>query len=196
MGEAERRRAKLDKWIDGLSGQEKTIYNVCKTAFEEIIVGMRLEEGCYLMSAFLTSYLKARHGITVVPVVGYVNDGTDEVMISHAWIEYRGKKCDLTLVNAPPQPKGPLLILDEKIRSGSIEYSYRLKKGEAAMQAEAEMIAHDNRVAGIVRHKEAEHAAMLKMVRTPESIKAYLDAAPDGLDYQTLSAIVDASLTM
>ena len=47
MGEAERRRAKLDKWIDGLSGQEKTIYNVCKTAFEEIIVGMRLEEGCY-----------------------------------------------------------------------------------------------------------------------------------------------------
>jgi hypothetical protein len=41
---------------------------------------------------FLAAYLLQEHSIQVQPVVGFANDGESEVMVSHAWVEFGGKK--------------------------------------------------------------------------------------------------------
>ncbi len=51
----------------------------------------------YRMAFFLTHFPEREHRITVQPVVGYVSDGGDRFMSSHAWIKLNGRKTDISL---------------------------------------------------------------------------------------------------
>ena len=58
-----------------------------------------------------------------LPVVGYVNDDTDDIFMSHAWIELNGRKVDLTLNVTEYQDvqlSGAVLILDQVLKPGQV----------------------------------------------------------------------------
>ena len=89
---------------------------------------------CYRLTYLLHLYLLQR-GIDTTPVIGYVNDGTDDIFMSHAWLEHQGKKVDLALgqtqrpdLNVP----GDVLVLDYPIRRAR-SYSYHLTKSPEAV---------------------------------------------------------------
>ena len=57
-----------------------------------------------------------------------MNDGTDEIMISHAWVELILKKTDVTLAITDGQRSGSLLILDRAMSRGDCSDSYHLSE--------------------------------------------------------------------
>jgi hypothetical protein len=50
-----------------------------------------LDGACYRASLFLKLFLEQEYGIDANVVVGFVNDGTDELYASHAWLECHGQ---------------------------------------------------------------------------------------------------------
>jgi hypothetical protein len=97
MGEAKRNAADLQKWLDALTEEERVVYQSARALFDRFIHPERVSEMCYHSVFFLHEYIKNSHGIIVEPVIGYINDGTDELLISHAWLEFSGKKTDVSL---------------------------------------------------------------------------------------------------
>jgi hypothetical protein len=103
MGQAKHRRAQIDGWKATLSPTEVQIAEAAQRLLERFIEPDEATGMCYRMTFLLHLYL-AERGIGTTPVVGYVNDGTDDAMISHAWLGYEGKKNDLTLARAERAP--------------------------------------------------------------------------------------------
>lgn len=146
---------------------------------------------CYRMTFFLHLYLGAK-GVQTVPVVGYINDGSDDIMISHAWLEFGGKKTDLTLgaTQSPDlNPVGNVIIVDHVVRTGR-EYSYHLDRSAKSIAAEAQWLQHPT-IGPVVRRKEREHAAMGAIAINPDQMLAFLNAAPDRLTYDALLEIIE-----
>jgi hypothetical protein len=146
---------------------------------------------CYRMTFFLHLYL-AELGIQTTPVVGYVNDGTDDVMISHAWLDYNDKKTDITLAN-PEYPDitpiGQVIVVDRVVHDGHV-YSYHLEQSTKGLAEEALMLRKP-RSAEIVNMKRAEHSAMLARARNASAMRAYIDSAPDRMTFEKLKAAVN-----
>lgn len=149
---------------------------------------------CYRLAFFLTTLLRVEHGIEVEPVVGYVNDGDGEAMASHAWIEFANKRTDLSLAfteHPDVQHPGEALILDRVVRAGH-RYTHHRSRTPAALAAAA-YAASDTRFAEALAHKEAEHIAMVARAKDSQLMRAYLDAAPDGFDFERLAGLVRAA---
>ncbi|WP_376711208.1 hypothetical protein [Pseudochrobactrum lubricantis] len=139
---------------------------------------------------FLYEYLKEEHCISTTPIIGYINDGTDDVMMSHAWLEYSGTKTDVSLgVTANPilWPTGEVIILDRVIYSGH-NYSYHVSMTDAGLQTHYDMLKGPD--SALVQQKAEEHLEMLARAKTPQSIRSYLDGAPAGLHYDELSSAI------
>jgi hypothetical protein len=79
-----------------------------------------------------------------------------------------------------------LVILDRNVTTGRALYTYRRERSAAAKRA-AEALMKDPRFGHLIRAKEREHEQMLTISKTPAAIRAYLDGAPDGLDYEALA---------
>jgi hypothetical protein len=191
VGEAKRRRAENERWRAALSSDEKVIVDAAQRLLTKFIDPAKATGMCYRMTYFLHLYL-ADKGIQTTPVVGYVNDGSDDVFMSHAWLDYAGKKTDLTLGTAERpdlNPTGDILILDFPIRRAR-KYTYHLEKSEAAVAVEKDWLK-DIRATDIIRHKAEEHEAMTKLVGDPAAIRVYLDGAPDRINYERLVAIIN-----
>ncbi len=124
------------------------------------------------------------HNILTEAVVGFVNDGTGDVMTYHAWLEFNGRKVDLTLANvAPGVNRGPLLILDHEFQKhGTFEYSYHRQRGEAGDRVVERLLTSE--FAEAIRHKEQEHQVMLEVCGSLERVTDYLNNAPDGFTYE------------
>lgn len=191
MGEAKRRAAEFARWQAGLSSDERTAMDVALAAYQEIIARFGATGMCYRMAFFLTEILECEFGIEAQPVVGYVNDGGDAFMSSHAWVELNGKKIDisLTLLEQPTLPPGDLLILDRAFKSGRAAYTYHRQRDKAALDHLASY-ARNPMVADDIQRKEHEHRRMADLAGTPGQRRAYLDAAPDGLSYGVMSTLV------
>jgi hypothetical protein len=189
MGEAKKKAAALAGWQDKLSPEERIVSAVSQAAYDKIVRRLGAIGVCYRISFFLTEFLLQEHGIRIEPIVGYVNDGESEVMASHAWVEFGGKKIDLslTLTERPHvQPPGPLVILDRQFKFGRAAYTYHRERSPAALRRVEELMrvpAYNE----VVLHKEAEHRQMEAIARSPTLIRVYLDAAPDGLGYEELA---------
>jgi len=192
MGEAKRRAADMAKWQASLSPAEQTVAEVASAAHDRIIARLGASGMCYRMAFFLTEFLEREHGITAQPVVGYVNDGGDRFMSSHAWVELDGRKTDisLTIMEQPTLPAGALLILDRVFKPGRATYSYHRERDQAALDLLADYARRAPHLAEDIRLKEAEHRRMVEVAQTPEQRRAYLDAAPDGLNYEAMSALI------
>ncbi len=146
---------------------------------------------CYRLTFFLHLYLAERH-VGTKPVVGFINDGTDNVMVSHAWLELGGKKTDLTLakterpdLNLP----GDVLILDFPIRRAH-RYTYHLKRTPQAIELEERWLRRPNS-ADVVKQKAAEHERMNRLSGSADEMRSFLDSAPDGLNFVRLASIID-----
>ena len=130
MGEAKKRRARIQAWSDGLSVEELLICQAALGLYNRFLEPSGATGMCYRMTFFLSLYLKERHGLETVVRVGYINDGTDEIYASHAWLEYNGKKIDLTLANTERpeiQLTGDMLVLDYPFNKGRANYTYHFE---------------------------------------------------------------------
>ena len=187
MGEGKNRAARLGVWRNGLSDAEQVVVRAATQTYERFIVAAQATGMCYRMAFFLSTYLQREHSITAPAVVGYVHDGTGDVMTSHAWIEFNGKKTDisLTMTDEPSvQLQGQLLVLDQVLKNGHA-YTYHRAQNEAALRA-LEAIYADPRLRHLSARKDREHEMMSDIARDPERVLAFLNGAPDGFDYATL----------
>jgi hypothetical protein len=196
MGQAQQKAKALASWTAALSDDDRIIVDVAQRVYRTIVVPLEVTGMCYRLAFFLTEFLRERHAIEVIPVVAFVNDGEDDVMASHAWIEFNGKKTDLSLTrtkHAGRQLTGSLLILDRDFSKGEATYSYHLERDAAALAVIATLQA-DPQYGPFVQAKENEHAAMLAIARSPGLMRGYLDSAPDGLGYEALARLADGAL--
>lgn len=194
MGEAKRRARAYDdakaKLIASLSDEGKVVASSAIGIFEGFIAPQRYTGGCYLVTMTLHRYLADEHGIKTVPVIGYVNDGTDDIFISHAWLEHEGLKTDLTLhqTEYPDiQLPGAVLVMDQPIRQGVVQHTYHVERTDEGMKAAQRMLAHPE-TAAIAKHKEQEHLDMVDRAQSRALMDAYLQAAPIECGYAAMTA--------
>jgi hypothetical protein len=183
MAQARRRSAEVQKWLASLSPEESLVADAAQRLLLRFIDPSEATGMCYRLTFFLHLYLMDR-GIKTTPIIGYVNDGTDDVFVSHAWLDYARKKTDLALGRAERpdlNPPGDILILDFPFRRAG-KYTYHLTMSAAAIAVENEWL-NDPRGAGVVRHKAAEHEAMERRALNAHDMRLFLDHAPDGLTY-------------
>lgn len=147
-----------------------------------------LEGACYRLSAFIYMLLKLEFGIFGRPVVGWVNDGTQDLFASHAWFSYDGTITDIAIARASrpdTTPPGAVLILD-RIAIPGHAYTYHKKRDADALRAQRQAASESPSAAAFVEHKEREHAMVERFYGDDASMRAFLDGAPDGLDYESL----------
>lgn len=194
MGQAKRKAAQLEQWESGLTVQERVIHDTARALHAKLVKPLGLTGACYRLAFFLTAFLQQEHGIKVVPVVGYSNDGTGPIMASHAWIEFGGKKTDISVAiteNTKIYPPGPLLILDRPVSTGTTTYTYHQQQDAAAIEEKKIIAAHPT-YGAIAAHKRIEHQKMTAIAPDIELILDYLNAAPDGLTYEKFKAYLKA----
>lgn len=177
MGEAKHKK----KLLESYSNEEKIIFNLANRIHTRLILGMGVVGLCYYATFLLRAILEKEYKIKSDAIVGYINDGETDHMMSHAWLEYGGKKTDLTLTRVnEPNLTGPLLILDQKFEDrGAAEYTYHLQTNAAGERAEQEGIAAG--YGALVKHKKQEHAKMGALAGLPiEQLIDFLNTAPFG----------------
>lgn len=192
MGQAKQKAAAMSKWLDGLSDEEKIVHRVARDLFDKVIKPRNVTGMCYHSVFFLNEYLREKHGIATLPVIGYVNDGTDDIMMSHAWLDFGGRKTDVSLaVTEHPDvsPAGELIVLDKVIKVGH-KYSYHHDMGTAGLRALQSIRASGGQA--IVEHKLQEHLLMVARAKDPALIRPYLDAEPNGFDYLKIVKLIEA----
>lgn len=197
MGEAQRRKAEIESvsrpyadWLVTLTQTEREVALTAMRTHERIVKGKRLFGGCYLLSFFLHIYLKKERGIETTAIVGWVNDGTTPLMISHAWLELDGKKIDITLTHTEhpdAQLAGELIILDYVACLGSVKYTYHRQR---TAEAVAELLKFRDVAPLAVDHKEAEHLQMAAISKSETMIQNYLNAAPVDRNYDVLARLL------
>ncbi|TES60686.1 hypothetical protein E2P84_44105 [Burkholderia cepacia] len=199
MGEAKRRKAEIDElkrardgWRQDLTADEKAIAEVAERLHERLVVERGFVGGCYQLAFFLRLFLKERCGIEVTPIVGYINDTTGPVMASHAWIEFGGKKTDISLTRTEYpefQPPGALLIHDHVVRRGTVLHTYHLAQSTESLAREVEMARSDPHTSAVVQHKQREHAIMSDRATDDAKIQQYFKSAPPQLSYDVLARL-------
>jgi hypothetical protein len=113
-------------------------------------------------------------------VVGFVNDGTDDLCPSHAWLALCRPMHEL----AP----GPLLIHGIEFRPGH-RWTYHRDRPEAGTW-EIQRLLRDQAAVEFVRDAEETHHRMVATVRDDRTIREYLDAAPDGWTFAKMAASI------
>lgn len=192
MGEAKKRSARDAAFRSGLTPDEAIVADTALAVHRKFLVPNEASGMCYRMAFFLAEYLLDRHGLQAEPKVGYVYDGEGDIMTSHAWLIYNGKKTDISLTRTQFSgvPTGALLILDHEVSTGAAHYSYHDDRSPEAVMA-AMALMQDPHVGPIVRHKESEHSQMKAREGSSPLRRAYLDMAPDGFTFDRLAALID-----
>lgn len=197
MGEARRRsgeikqlKERVHKWRESLTVDEKEIALIAERLFQRFVAPRGYFAGCYHLAFFLTQFLENK-GILVNPVVGWVNDGTWDGVTSHAWIEFNGKKTDISLAfteHPHAQPSGSVIILDFEVMKGVASYSYYPDQHPVPQEALARLRTRQD--LDLIRDKkDAEHQRMLAIATTRTMMK-HLDSAPRGLRYEDLARAI------
>jgi len=139
------------------------------------------------MTYLLKMILHKEYNIESDAVIGFVNDGTDDIMISHGWLEYQGRKIDVALANPNHgQRPGPVLILDQKFQDyGTADYSYHRERGDAGERAIQRLLElGDSQVDAMIQQKEKEHGFMVEIASSEKQIMEYLSNAQNGANYE------------
>ena len=191
MGEAKRKAGQLESWHASLSADEKSAAEVSWSLFRKFVAPLEVTGMCYRLSFLLTEILQNERGVQVQPVIGYINDGTTQLMASHAWVEMSGKRIDLSLAfteHPDVQLPGEVLILDRVIRTG-VRYSYSTAQSNEAIQA-LNRLSTDPQFALLAAHKESEHSAMLNRSKTSALRRSFLDSVPDPYTYERIVSLI------
>ncbi|MCM8857397.1 MAG: hypothetical protein LC539_17015 [Candidatus Thiodiazotropha sp.] len=197
MGETKNRAREIEKlkeqnvvWRAGLTKEELTILGLAERLDERLVRGRSFSEGCYHLAFFMTRYLELQD-IKIVPVVGWVTDGTWKGVTSHAWIEYKGEITDVSLTyttHPKEQPTGALIVHGRILRKGKASYTYYKNDDPIALQ-KLEWMRTVPEFSGVLGHKENEHRFMLE-IASSKSVKEYLSNAPVGGRFDDISRLV------
>lgn len=189
MGQAKQKAKLLEDWKSGLSDEERTVFDVAFRLHNNVIKPRNATGMCYHSVFFLYLYLKEKHGVITSPVIAYVNDGTDDIFISHAWLEFNGKRIDVSLAITDPRigVAGQLIILDRVMKAGH-EYGYYREVPEAGLKENERLRLTGMRA--LLESKEKEHEAMCHRVNDDDAIRSYLDAEPNGFDFQKIASLL------
>ncbi len=194
MGQGKSRKKELNAFLLTLSNEEQVVFDLAKKAYDRIIKAHDFQGACYHMTFLLKTILVEKFEIETDAVIGFVNDGTDDIMISHGWLEYRGRKIDIALSNPNyGQQPGPLLILDYKLQEhGTAEYSYHRMQGEAGDKASKALLNSEYpQVRMMAEQKEIEHSLMEEIAKSHDRIVEYLNNAPPASKYDRLLEILE-----
>lgn len=199
MGQAKRRRDEIDKlksrevdWLATLDVTHRAIATTAINAFENIVIKNDLTGGCYNLAFFLREYLKRERDIAVEMVVGWVTDSSWSGAISHAWIEYGGKKTDISIWNTEhpeAQLPGAVLLHDFVYRRGQTTYTYHHVLPESARQF-LHIAASDTEFGALYRHKEAEHSNIKQLASRSSGAVEYFSNAPTEMRYESLATML------
>ncbi|RQN40792.1 Rho GTPase-activating protein [Paraburkholderia tropica] len=200
MGEAARRKAEIQAlknrrgtWLDSLNDEERTVVKVAGDLYDKFVNRYNFTEGCYLLSFFLREYLRREHSIHVDVVVGWVNDGTWDGASSHAWVEFCGRKVDISLhktSHPDVQPPGDLILLDYVEKKGLASYSYWKELQAQHATTLTEMRKSDSEFDRVVARKDAEHQRMCDFAAMTDGAAKYLSSAPRQLNYDALAKML------
>lgn len=183
MGEASRKKAAREKWVTTLDDDER---KVAETAFA--LYRILPPAACYRASLFLQYHLKKCYGLNGMAVVGFVNDGTDDLYSSHAWYMFRDKMTDIALcqpMDPSIQNPGPLIIQGATIAAGWPTWAYHADRPPEAI-AVLEKLRSSPHAERVIEMEEL-HLRMKATAKNENLIRSYLDGAPDGLHYEALS---------
>lgn len=181
-------------WLDALPADERVIANVAMRLHANFVRPKRFAGGCYLLAFFLRQYLSREHRLDAKALVGYVCDGTTPLRASHAWLEYAGKKTDvsLTITEFPEyQLPGELIVLDRVLQPGVTHYSYHYVDSAESREQIRQSSAAAPEFAAINAMKEREHAEMLARASDDDAMEAFLAGAPDSVSYRALAAAIE-----
>lgn len=109
------------KWLSELEHDERTVATAALSLYFGLVVPKHLTGACYYLAFVLRQFLKQEFALDAAAVVGYACDGTTPLRMSHAWIEFGGKKVDisLTITELPEyQIPGELIVLDRVLWPG------------------------------------------------------------------------------
>ena len=152
-------------------GTEREIKLAAMQLFSKFALPNRLADGCYLLTFFLRQYLRLERGIDARAVVGFIREGREPLMQPHAWLDFGGKKTDLSLVLKPVP--GDLIVLDEIWVRGEVSCTYHREQSSEA-KARAEEVRQGSREgAAEIGRKELEHREMLVLAASDEEIWAF-----------------------
>lgn len=188
MGEATRRKAAEAAWLASLDEQERRLVHTAKALGK----ALPLDGACYRASLFLKLFLEQEHAIGGEAVVGFVNDGTDDLYASHAWFEFRGRRTDLTLcrpMNPEVQKRGSLVIHGRVIADGWPRYTYHAQRPPEGLAVINQLMSAPS-TRPMVAEQEELHRRMAATATDNALIRAYLDGAPDSLTYERIAAAV------
>ena len=192
MGEAKRRNAAYQHAKQAIlhnsTGDARLVAEAAIQLFENYIAPLRYSNGCYLTTMVLHRYLLDERGIETDPIVGYVNDGTDDIFISHSWLEYEGRKTDITLHIVDPMlpaKSGALLVMGQILKPGELDYSYHAGLTPAALAANLQM-SRDPHLKALLAHKEVEHRQMAARAADDNLMKQFVAMAPPQFSYEAM----------
>jgi hypothetical protein len=188
MGEAARRKAAEAAWLATLDEQERILVRAAKG----LGVALPLDGACYRASLFLKLFLEQEYGIAANAIVGFVNDGTDELYASHAWLEFQGQRTDLTLcrpMSPEVQKRGQLVIHGRVIADGWSQYTYHRERSPEGLRVIQQLMS-DPSTRPMVTEQEELHLRMVATAKSNALIRPYLDGASDGLTYDRIAAVV------
>lgn len=179
--------------LTGLDEESQIVAEAAIRLFERFIVPRQYSGGCYLTTMVLHRYLLDERGIITEPVVGYINDGTDDIFMSHAWIEHRGRKTDVTIALTDPDlgvRPGPLLAQDAVLLPGHSGYSYHLELSDDAI-AQNRLFMAEPQTAELLQHKEREHRHMAECMRDAERMRDHMAGAPPEFSYAAMRFVLE-----
>ncbi|OUJ10209.1 hypothetical protein [Acetobacter sp. DsW_059] len=194
MGESNRNRKNINSFLSSLTEEEKVVYAVTQDLVNKFIKPKGLHGACYRTSILLNRILAKEYGIASKVVLGWINDG-DDIFISHAWLEVRGKKIDL-MAERPQVTKdrrGPTIILDHVFKGRSnLSYSYHLNKTPEALAKDKSLIELKQGYEMLLAVKDAEHNRVARSISSEDAMDAFLDeCAYEGKDGYTYSRILN-----
>ena len=192
MGQSKKNNFDLGKLFDSLNAEEKIVFNLSKKIFDKVIRGMSWGGACYQMTFLSKMLLKNEFGIESDAVIGYINDGTDDFMISHAWLEHKGRKIDVAIANQNGGPPAPILILNHEFQKHHpARYTYHTELNDTGKMVLNEILrSGTSEEKQLVRQKEYEHQSMVEIGLSDKKIMDYLRSAPGGTSYDELAKLL------
>lgn len=187
-------RQEVAAWREGLPADERVVADVAIRLHANFIRPKHFTGGCYLLAFFLRQYLRRKHHLDAKAVVGYVCDGTTPLRASHAWLEYAGKKTDvsLTITEFPEyQLPGELLVLDCVLQPGVAQYTYHHTQSPESLEELRQSSAAGPEFAAVIAMKEREHTDMLARAIDDDAMESFLADAPASVSYRALAAAIE-----
>jgi len=154
-----------------------------------------LHSACYLLAFFIYKYCKEVLNAETKIIIGWVNDGTWSGVSSHAWVEYNGKKIDVSLSGTADEklyPTGDAIVLDRTIESGNVSYSYYYAVPSTAANAYAELKKSANQqTLEFMSSKEREHKKMKEIASNDAYINQFFENAPASRRFEAIKTLIE-----